>query len=266
MGKFVLSILILMATAVLLLTTVFSGALIVRFPFDKTLSTNYYRSPLTDTVYFCEKGDWWNLGLQTIAGIKANEFVVLGSRHGKFGNALVYGNKIFPQVDAGRVELLSAQKQIYLKDSKEVYVIQHKPLKLIKIDGAHAPSFELFGDPQFLFARDKKRIYRKTRSIETTGSDIEILDHELYRDGDQLVFLPQDGETPEQKITLAAPNISKLGFGYYDRKTIYFVDYKQKKIVAVEVKDPESVRADGEAIVYDGTKLVPTASAALQEK
>lgn len=245
----------------------FSELFITYFPVHKELSNHYYKHPITKNVFFLEQGDWRKHDASKLEGVRLEDFKVLGRRHGRNGERFVYNEIQLSEVTVNQAILLTEESPHYIKDSENVFFLKRHPTQLIKLEGAHAPSFERIGDPKFLFARDKNKIYRKSVSLKLSKESVEVLANELLRNGDQLIFFPADQESGQiQKITLANPSLNSVGFGYFDGKTIYFIDYKQQKIVAVEVKNPESVRADGDAIVYDGTKLVPTASESLQEQ
>lgn len=245
---------------------VFSEAFIARCPLNFSISPHYYVHPLTKEVYFIKNGDWRKHDAHVLNGVRASEFKLDGEWNGRFGTALVYGESIFPQINAEHATFLPEKKAVYIKDRQSVYYVEHSPTTIYKLEGADPKSFELIGDSRFLFAKDKKKIYKRRKSVKLHGESVEILDNELYKNENHLVFFPTKEPFEVQEITLAGPSFKPVGFGYFDGKSIYFIDYKENKIVAVEVKNPESVRADANAIVYDGTKLIPTASSSLQER
>lgn len=243
----------------------FSDFFVAQFPINKEKSKHYYIHPLTKNVFFLELGDWKKNKAVRIEGVLSDNFQLVGKRHGHSGQIFIYNEKKFPEIAGDQAVLLTEDFPAYVKDERAVYFLQRFPTQLVRLEGAHSASFQRLGNPRYMFARDKNKIYRQAKAFKISDESVEILAEDLFRNGDQLIYLPQNQEGQSQKITLASASLIPVGFGYFDEKTIYFVDYKQQKIVAIEVKNPDSVRADGDSIVYDGTKLVPTASSSLQE-
>jgi hypothetical protein len=261
MTKTITVLLCILVAGWLLLGNIIHQFFVTRNPVSPKISVHYYFNPITKKVFYSRYGNWLALGFDEVVGIRTADFKVLGPYHGATNNSFVFQEKIFPQVEASTMRLLTPDAPFYVADDKAVYTLYWTPTDLVRIEGADPSTFEFLGENRFRFAKDKRTFYSSSAPVAGISlSDLEVLDGFTIRSRRELIFIFGDDARTIKKAQLTSPEVKKFGSVYLSGSMIYWGDHVKNEIVSLEVKDPSSLREEGLIVYFDDRMITPDTS------
>ncbi|MCX2680460.1 DKNYY domain-containing protein [Galbibacter sp. EGI 63066] len=241
-------------------------------PVDESVSDSYYYSKNKKEIYYCQMGNWFELG-ETKLNADAETFKVLALDFGKDKNHLYFKeNVIDEEVDVASFSVVETIG--YCIDKEHVYIpYDYTPYKyeygnrrdkhLWKIEKANPKTFEKIDSD---WSKDDKHYYYDYHLINVDYSSFEVLNKSFAKDKDTVyqlknpTLLPTPAIDPATAKTLNDRYIS-------DKNNIYdfqeYVDgervdsltaFSYKNLDGLKILKDEYLVLD-DKVIYDGFEI-----------